>query len=189
MRFPIIALVAAAALLGCAGKTIKPAEVLDERTGMTVGALQNPIELVESAKYAAPGGGKRVSFAYLGPVEWDTSGELTYALWLHIAPGNDKPVGDIRARGAVSMILDDGALALTAHDAPLAGAGPYHPIAAWGQTAYFNADAAMLRRMAASRNLTLQLQAPDRAVIEFTPSQGAQTTLKQFLEARGITVD
>ena len=54
-------------ILGCAGDTpIKPAEVLDERTGMTVGALHKPIELVQSTE-SMPSAGQRVSFAYLGP--------------------------------------------------------------------------------------------------------------------------
>jgi hypothetical protein len=188
MRFPLIeAIVASGLLAGCA--STEPAEVLDERTGTTVGALQYPIEFVEAAQNAALAGAKRTSFAYLGPLEWDRSGEITYGLWLHVAPGNDKPVGDIRAEGSVRLNLDDGSVVLSPIDASITGVGPYRPIAAWGQTAYFQLDEAMLKRMAASRKLDLNFRAPDESLVEFLPSHDTHTTLTQFLHARGITGD
>ena len=122
MRFLLIkAIVATGVLAGCA--STKPAEVLDERTGTTVGALQDPIEFVETARNAASVGGKRTSFAYLGPLEWDRAGEISYGLWLHVAPGNDKPVGDIRSEGSVRLNLDDGSVVLSPLDASIAGVG------------------------------------------------------------------
>jgi hypothetical protein len=185
----INALLATGILMGCAGgSAIKPAEVLDERTGMTVGALQNPIEFVENAP-ASLAAGKRASFAYLGPVEWDRSGEITYGLWLHVAPGNDRQVGDIRTGGSVQMSLDDGSVVLAPIDDSVAGIGPYQPIAAWGQTAYFELDAGMLKRMAASDQLHLNFRAADGTPVEFLPSHDTRTTLTQFLHARGITAD
>src|ERR1700687_4048576 len=109
MRFLLIKTIVATGLLaGCASD--HPAEVLDERTGTTVGALQDPIEFVETAQNAASVGGKRTSFAYLGPLEWDRSGDISYGLWLHVAPGDDKPVGDIRSEGSVRLKLDDGSV-------------------------------------------------------------------------------
>jgi hypothetical protein len=190
MRLPLIQAVMVVGLLaGCGGQSIKPAEVLDERTGMTVGALQEPIELVESAQNAAVANGRRSSFAYLGPVEWDRSGDLTYGLWVHVAPGNDRQVGDIRSRGAVKLILDDGPLVLSPIDVPKAGIGPYHPIASWGQTAYFKLDVALLKRMAASQKLALDFRAVDDSVVDFLPSRDTRTTLTQFAHARGITGD
>jgi hypothetical protein len=189
VRFLLIkAIVAAGVLAGCA--STKPAEVLDERTGTTVGALQDPIEFVESAQNAAlVVGGKRTSFAYLGPLEWDRSGEITYGLWLHVAPGNDKPVGDIRSEGSVRLDLDDGSVVLSPIDASISGVGPYRPVAAWGQTAYFQLDVAMLKRMAASQKLDLNFRAPDESLVEFLPSRDNRRTLTQFLHARGITGD
>ena len=187
MRFLSITAIVATLLTGCA--SIKSAEVLDERTGTTVGALQDPIEFVEAAQNAALAGGKRTSFAYLGPLEWDRSGDITYGLWLHVAPGNDKPVGDIRSEGSVRMNLDDGSVVLSPLDASIAGVGPYRPIAAWGQTAYFQLDVAMLKRMAASQKLDLSFRAPDESVVEFLPSHDTRSTLTQFLHARGITAD
>ena len=32
---------------------------------------------------------ERISFAYLGPVEWDNMGDVRYGLWVHLVPGND----------------------------------------------------------------------------------------------------
>jgi hypothetical protein len=188
MRFLLINAIAVAGLLaGCASG--KPAEVLDERTGTTVGALQDPIEFVETAHNAALVGAKKTSFAYLGPLEWDRMGEISYGLWLHVAPGNDKPVGDIRAEGSVRLNLDDGSVVLSPLDPSIAGVGPYRPIAAWGQTAYFQLDVAILKRMAASQKLDLNFRAPDESLVEFLPSHDTRTTLRQFLHARGITGD
>jgi hypothetical protein len=191
MRLPLIQAVLGLGLLaGCGGQSsIKPAEILDQRTGMTVGALQDPIELVESAQNLGLASGKRTSFAYLGPIEWDRSGDLRYGLWVHVAPGNDRQVGDIRSRGAVTLILDGGPLVLSPMDAPKVGSSPYQPIASWGQTAYFDLDAALLKRMAASQNLALDFRAADQSVVEFLPSHETRTTLTQFAHARGITGD
>jgi len=188
MRFLLINAVLAAGLLAACAST-KPAEVLDERTGTTVGALQDPIEFVEAAQNAAVAGAKRPSFAYLGPLEWDRAGDITYGLWLHVAPGNDKPVGDIRSEGSVRLNLDDGSVVLAPIDASIVGVGPYRPVVAWGQTAYFQLDVEMLKRMAASRKLDLSFRAPDESVVEFLASRDTRSTLTQFLHARGITAD
>src|ERR1035441_8874286 len=54
-----------ALMAGCSAQSsIKPAEFLDERTGMTVGALGKPIELFHSPQRMATSG-ERISFAYL----------------------------------------------------------------------------------------------------------------------------
>ena len=186
MRFLLIKAIAAAGLLaGCA--SVKPAEVLDERTGTTVGALQDPIEFVETAQNAALVGGKRTSFAYLGPLEWDRAGEISYGLWVHVAPGNDKPVGDIHSEGSVRLNLDDGSVVLSPLDKSIAGVGPYRPIAAWGQTAYFDLSVDALKRMAASRKLELDVRAADGSMISFSPTLDARAALTRYLQARGIS--
>ncbi len=177
-------------LAGCTGfSAIKPAEVLDERTGVTVGALQEPIELVENLQSAAPGNGARISFAYLGPTEWDKSGDISYGLWIHVAPGNDRQVADIRSKGAVTLLLDDGPLELSPLDTPDPGDGPYKPVASWGQTAYFELDAATLRRIAASAKLVLEFRGTTVPTVDFTPTHETRPTLSKFLRARGITDD
>lgn len=192
MRFALLkAGVVLGVLSGCAGQSsIRPAEVLDERTGITVGALQEPIEFVENWQAAAPTNGRRTSFAYLGPVEWDRMGEITYGLWIHVAPGNDGQVGDIHARGAVTLDLDDGAaVVLSSMEAPKVGRGPYQPVVSWGQTAYFNLNAETLKRMAATQKLVLVFRATDDSAIKFLPTHETRGTLTQFAHARGITGD
>jgi hypothetical protein len=190
MRLPFFGAAILGFLVGCTGQSsIKPAEVLDERSGMTVGALQEPIELVESSTNAALASDKRMSFAYLGPIEWDRMGEITYGLWVHVAPGNDARLGDILVRGGVTLELDDGPLVLSPMDPPKVGHGPYKPVASWGQTGYFKLDVETLKRMAASQKLALELRAVDDSTVNFLPSQNTHTTLTQFLHARGITDD
>src|ERR1700682_2926727 len=111
-QIPVILLIGLVS--GCAGRSgTKPVEVLDERSAVTFGALKEPIEFVPSAQNAVLIMGKHSSFAYLGPVEWNRSGVLSYGLWVHISPGNDRQAGDIQAPDAVSLSLDDGPLALS----------------------------------------------------------------------------
>ena len=182
------------------GSSIKPAEALDERTGMTVGSLEKPIELVQNIQEAAAPAAlsaapttpstsptqfnRRVSFAYLGPIEWDNMGAITYGLWIHLAPGNDWRFDDIKTPGAVTLSLDDGPLSLSRMDAPKLAHGPYQPVASWGQTGYFNLDLNLLRRMAASDKIELDFRAGD-ALVRFSAQQNARALLLQYLHARG----
>ena len=187
-RIPIILLVGLVA--GCAGQSsLKPVEVLDERTGVTFGALKQPIELLPTAQDAVLALRKRATFAYLGPVEWNGSGALNYGLWIHIAPGNDRQPGDIHASAATVLILDDGPLGLSLMEAPKLGREPYRPVASWGQTAYFGLDVETLRRMAASSKLELDVRAADGSTLSFTPTVDARAVLKQYMRDRGITGD
>jgi hypothetical protein len=187
-QIPVILLVGLMA--GCASlSSTKPVEVLDERTAVTFGALKEPIELVPSAQNAVLILGKHTSFAYLGPVEWNRSGALSYGLWMHIAPGNDPQAGDIHASAAVSLVLDDGPLALSLIEAPTLGRAPYRPVASWGQAAYFDLTVDTLRRMAASRKLELDVRAVDGSTITFTPTLDTHAVLTQYMKDRGITGD
>jgi hypothetical protein len=169
---------------GCSSQSsIKPAEVLDERTGMTVGALHKPIELLQSPENMAAG--KRVSFAYLGPVEWDNMGDLRYGLWVHLAPGNDWRFDSIVMPGAVTLMLDDGPIVLSVIDPPSLAHAPYRPEASWGQTAYFDVNVQLLKRMAASRKIELDFKAGPESPIRFTAGSAARDTLVRYLHARG----
>ena len=111
MRLPLIAVVVSSVLMNACGTpgSIKPVEYLDDRTAMTVGSLKEPIELVPSLRqgglHVITNLGKRLSFAYLGPVEWDRSGSIVYGLWVHVAPGNDRPIADIRSNAAITIVL------------------------------------------------------------------------------------
>jgi len=81
LPIPVILLIGLIA--GCTGQSaVKPVEVLDDRSAVTVGALKEPIELVPNSQNTALVSRKRTSFAYLGPVEWDRSGAISYNLWV-----------------------------------------------------------------------------------------------------------
>jgi hypothetical protein len=181
-------------LSACAApSSIKPVEYLDDRTAMTVGSLKEPIELVPSLHQ---GGlhvfnslGKKVSVAYIGPVEWDRSGAIVYGLWVHIAPGNDRPVVDIRSASALTLILDGGTRVLTPIDAPQLGRGAYQPVASWGQTAYFELTVEMLKQMAASEKLGLDVRAADGSTVNFIAAGDTRGTLTEYMHSRSITGD
>lgn len=182
-------------LAACASPgSIKPVEYLDDRTAMTVGSLKEPIEMVPSlrqtgAVHVITNLTKRLSFAYLGPVEWDKSGSIVYGLWVHIAPGNDRPLADIRAPEALSLVLDSGPRILVPTDAPQLGRGAYQPVASWGQTAYFELTVELLKQMAASEKLELAVRAADDSTVNFVAGGNTRETLTAYLHARGITAD
>jgi hypothetical protein len=176
---------------GCAGLSApKPVEVLDERTGVTLAVLQKPIELTSiGAVHAALTFGNRASFAYLGPVEWNRMGTIGYGLWVHIAPGTDRQIGDIRAPSAVTLLLDDGPLTLLPIDAPDFGSAAYQPVVSWGETAYFELRVETLKRMAASRKLELDVRAADGVPMSFLSGIDTRATLTDYMHSRGITGD
>lgn len=185
LSLPFSAFALAVSLLtACGGESsIRPSEVLDERTGMTVGTLDKPIELLQGTA-AATASDRRASFAYLGPVEWDNMGNISYGLWIHVAPGNDWRFEDIHAAGAVSLSLDDAATTLTVIKPPALAHAPYQPVASWGETAYFGVDLELLKRMAASGKIGLEVKAGG-SVVHFAAGSDAPETLARFLHARG----
>jgi hypothetical protein len=190
-RVPVILMLA---LLGaCAAESSKPVEYLDDRTAMTVGVLKEPLEFVpvfhQEGMHVLGKLGKRLSFAYLGPIEWDRSGTLAYGLWLHVAPSAEHMVGDIRAPAAITLTLDDATLTLVPMDAPQLGKSAYEPVASWGQTAYYILNVDMLKHMAASQKLEMQVAAPDAGSIAFSPTGDTRAALTGFMKARGLTGD
>jgi len=178
------------ALAACAGQaSIRPAEVLDEQTGITSAALHEPIEFMQSTASAVLVLGKQHSIAYLGPVEWNRSGNISYGLWLQVVPGNDGQVADIRAVAAVTLILDDGSVILSPVDAPKLRQEPYRPVVSWGQTAYFELSPAILARMAASQKLALEFRGVGGSTLSFTPTHDTRDILAQYARGRGIIHD
>jgi hypothetical protein len=182
---PVLAV--CALLTACAGDAVRPTvEKLDERTGLTVASLQAPIDFIE---VGTPLTVKHSSHCFLGPVEWDRMGDISYGLWLHVAPGTDRLVGDIRGDGVVSVAYDGGTLVLKAREAPKLGREPYTPLVPWGQTAYFDLNADSLAQLARSRQLQLILRGADSNPVVFDPGGPTSVTLKTFASSRGITVD
>jgi hypothetical protein len=182
---PVIGLMA-----GCSiQSSVKPVEVLDERTGLTLASLEQPIELLPTAQSAALSFGKRTTFTYLGPVEWNRMGTIGYGLWVHIAPGNESPAGDIHAPGAVTLVLDEGPLSLSVIEMPTLGHDPYPPVVAWGQTAYFELTVDTLKKMAASQKMELDVRAADDSTLKFFASHDTRPALAAYVHDRGITDD
>jgi hypothetical protein len=170
------------------GSARKPDEVLDERTGITWAALPQPLQFVQGAQSAVV---SRIqpSFAYLGPVEWNRSGDLSYSLWVHVVPGSDRQVGDIRDDGAIALMLDDGPLTLNVGEAVKVGRAPYKRIASWGQTAYFRIDAKGLIRLAASHKLIVDIRGTDGTAVPFNTAEDAHAILSEYLRVRNIIAD
>ena len=175
---------------GASQSAVKSVEMLDETTGVTIGALLRPMAFVETGIYDLLVPDKQPSIVYIGPVEWDRSGDFSYLLWVQVAPGvGGHRLDDIRARGAVNLKLDDGPVELSALDAPVVASSPYRPIAPVGQTAYFPINVALLKRMAASQRLALNVRAGDLTMVDFIPMQETRAALKQFIIDRGIAND
>ena len=151
---------------------------------MTVGVLHEPIELIQGAENVSTSR-ERISFAYLGPVEWDNMGDVHNGLWVHLAPGTDWRFEDIRMPGVVALILDGGSTALSAIDPPKLAHAPYRPVASWGQTAYFDLSVQTLQRMASSQIIELEFKADGVPAVRFTAGRGARETLVRYLHARG----
>jgi hypothetical protein len=185
----LLVLVAGCTIRPAAPSTARGVEVLDERTGMTLATLKDPIELLPSVQRASVTFGKRSSFVYLGPVEWNRMGTISYGLWVHIAPGSDKQAGDIHAPGAVTLVLDDGPLILSPIAAPGFGRDAYQTVVSWGQTTYFDLTVDMIRRMSASRKIELEVRAQDDSVLDFTSDKDSRTLLNGYMVGRDITAD
>jgi hypothetical protein len=171
-------------LVGCAGQApVESVERQDERTGITVATLAQPLTFTETGIYdpLAPDQAQ-ATMIYLGPVAWDRMGNYSYLLWVQLAPGvGGHRIDDIRARGAIRLQLDDGPVELTALTMPTKVGDPYPPIAPVGETAYFTADGALLRRMAASRRISLKIRAADLTPVDFLPLQETRGAFEKFV--------
>jgi hypothetical protein len=176
-------------IAGCASQPpAKSVEMLDEKTGMTLGALPEPMAFIETGIYDVLVPDKQPSILYVGPVEWDRSGDFGYALWVQVAPGvGGHRLDDIRARGAVTLQLDDGPVALSAVD--WRAGNPYPEIAPQGQGAFFSIDIPLLKRMAASRRIALNVRAGDLTMVDFAPLQETRSALQQFMVDRDIAAN
>jgi len=173
---------------GCSGSSdIKSVEMLDQRSGVTIAALPQPMAFTETGIYDLLAPDKQPSVVYLGPVEWDRSGDYTYLLWVQVVPGvGGHALDDIRSRGTINMKLDDGTVELSPWESPSGVTSPYRPIDPVGQTAYFAMNAALLQRMAASDSLVLTLRAADLSTVDFIPTQDTKSALQQFVTDRGV---
>jgi hypothetical protein len=116
-------------------------------------------------------------------------GDISYGLWIQVAPGNVSQNADFQAAGTLTLMLDDGPVVLSPAPGPGAGAGPYKPVVAWGPTGYFELDLPLLKRMAASQTVALAVRFADDSTMQFVATHPTRTTLAQFVRSRGITDD
>lgn len=171
---------------GCANHAVRPVEVLDQRTGVTVSVLEKPVEFVQIAGVPF---GKRANFAYLGPVEWNRMGEYSYGLWLHVAPGDDAQIADIHAPSAVTLLLDGIPWVLEPAEPPGLVGDAYRPVVSWGQTGYFDLTAQRLLRLAGASQIELQCRGADGSVIALRPGRDAQAQLSGYVRGRHLSAD
>jgi hypothetical protein len=175
-------------LASCANRLhSKSVESLDETTGMTRASLLKPMAFVETGIYDLLAPDKQPAVLYVGPEEWDRSGDFSYVLWVQVAPGVDgHRIDDIRGRGALRLKLDDGTVTLSALDQPVHANSAYAPVPPVGEAAYFSIDAGLLKRMASSHKIVMNVRAGDLSMIDFMPRQETRDALRQFMIDRGI---
>jgi hypothetical protein len=188
LRLGALLWVSASVLAACSSPSaVKSVEMLDQRTGATIGALLQPMPFTETGIYDLLVPDKQPSVVYIGPVEWDRSGDSTYLLWVQVAPGvGGHRLDDIRSHGALNVRLDDGTVELSPWEAPVGATSPYRLLDPVGQTAYFAMNAQLLQRMATSQRLVLKLRAADLSTIDFVPSQDTRSALERFMIDRGV---
>ncbi len=68
-------------------------------------------------------------------------------------------------------------------------AAPTNRSPSWGQTAYFELTVEMLKQMAASEKLELDVRAADDSVVSFVATGETRETLADYMHSRGITGD
>jgi hypothetical protein len=179
-------------LVGCAGHfPVESLERQDERTGITIATLAQPLAFIETGIYdpLIPDQ-KQPIMIYMGPVAWDTMGEYSYLLWFQVAPGvGGHRLDDIRSHGAVILQLDDGAVELSVLKIPTKASDPYSPILPVGEKAYFPINVALLKRMAASQRISLTIRAADLTMVDFKPLQEARAALEKFVTDEGAVDD
>jgi len=78
---------------------------------------------------------------------------------------------------------------LSLMEAPKDARDGYQAAASWGQTAHFDATIGMLRRMAASHKLELDVRATDGSIINFAPTLDTHAALTSYLRSRELIGD
>ena len=80
-------LLASMLMAGCASKSPLMSERLDERTGVTITALDLPVTLAREAPDLAY---SSRDYAFVGPVEFNRMGQRSYYLWIGMASTVDR---------------------------------------------------------------------------------------------------
>jgi len=136
---------------GCAGLPAFHDEVrhvLDERTGVTIARLEQPLELTVSAST----GPANDPFAYLGPFQTNRMGERADYLWLAVpAAGTLAGSPIVRADGEVVRMGEMSA----APDAAHLERSPYKAPTPWSQQFVAVVESAAIEQLATARRIEI----------------------------------
>ena len=184
--------VAASLLAACgAESSIKPSESLDERTGMTVGTLDKPIELVQGAA-------RRARRLRAGARASPISGRWNGTTWA------TSPTGC----GCTSLPATTGASTTSRRPGrcvcrstmprprsrpikpPASRARPYQPVASWGETAYFGVDLETAQAHGREPRIGLDVKAGDSVRCTSPPRRMRMRRSRRYpARPRLLTVD
>jgi hypothetical protein len=159
----LLAIAAVLAITGCAGtREDDPArQYLDEVTGITVTAVEEPAVFYHDAPRLAV---HARDYLYVGPVEMNRMGKLSYYLWMaewstiDRLPGKDAGekvfTGAVVFLDGVPMELQDGMQASQRYGVPET---PYSVPVETGRTVYMRVSRAQLTKIAGADTVTVGL--------------------------------
>ena len=149
------------ALTGCLAPAGAPVrDKLDASSGLTMSALQSPLEFLSPAT----NGARASVFAYAGPFDLDRMGTRSLYLWVLLPD-------DVSAASKPVVRCDGQALDLPAQADGLNGTGltqpPYKPPFPWGTQWYLTLSDAALDCLAKAHDIALEIPGTRAEPIQF----------------------
>lgn len=189
-RSLLCAAVAVSAVAACAPVSTEIVrEQLDERTGVTVTSMSAPLEFFSPQPER---GLQAASFAYLGPIEINRTGQRQSYLWLSVLLGEDErrrnPAG---TRSAPQLRITAGGVTLepspVGTDARQVGLGHrvYERPADWVGEAFYAVTDEQLVQLAAADTVTLEISAPNEEPRRYEAWKADRSGLRSFVERIG----
>jgi hypothetical protein len=149
-----------ALLAACASAPVAMRQRLDTRTGLTVNALANPLELLAPTY----GGNRPAIFAYMGPFDINHMGAHSQFLWALVP--NDLPATPpaIQCDGrAMDLSVQSNALDTLDLSQP-----PYEPAYPWSRQWYYVLSEDALECFAQAKMIDLQVSGTGAEATRFT---------------------
>lgn len=178
-------LLATAVVTGCASvPQDKPLrERLDDNTGATMTTLERPMAFYREQPMLAA---NARDYVYLGPVEVNRSGELTYMLWAAYASTIDRGRGSgLRVPTRAYLMLDGAPLELIAADRPAhrreaLGEWLYDSPIVGGNRVLYEVTRAQVVAITNARQLRLVTEEDGGAIAEFEPWRESTSEFGRF---------
>ena len=178
-------LLATAVVTGCASvPQDKPLrERLDDATGATVTTLERPMAFYRERPMLAA---NARDYIYIGPVEVNRSGELTYMLWATYASTIDRGRGSgLRVPARAYLMLDGTPLELTAANRPAhrrqaLGEWLYVAPIVGGNRVLYDLTRAQVVAITSASDLGLVTEQEDGATAEFEAWRDSTAELARF---------